>query len=322
MNKIDFEDLNNLIKSKEKVVTNVLRHIENQTTKKDKSKWGYGILTLFVTGCMFLFIFTQIIDSQNHTANEVPILEKNIFDINIKSQLHQNTLSVEEAEYKAFYDSLQHDANYAYALNKGIVLTENEINNKEKEFLGNLEELKQDPKKKEEFKELLGFLRLTEQQMIDQYIKPQAIKTAAFDQLVSDYYKKHKDAYELHVITSLEQDAMNYLSEKYPKKIANLQGEYDIPKKSKEMGNFLKIGLVVAIEDDKFLVVNNASDEDLSQLSSNGIVKKHKNGTWFPLHHVKQKIRIGDKVQVSSNRIQDTFPEVANLVSIKLLNNK
>ncbi|WP_397538386.1 DUF3221 domain-containing protein [Rummeliibacillus pycnus] len=322
MNKINFEDLSNLTKSKEKVVTNVLRHIENQTTKKDKSKWGYGILTLFVTGCMILFIFTQIIDSRNHTANEVPILEKNNFDINLKLQLQQNTLSKDESKYKAFYDSLQLDANYAYALNKGVVLTENEVNKKEEEFLRNLEELKQDPKWREEFRESLKFLKLTEQQMIDQYIKPQAIKTAAFDQLISNHYKQHKDAYELHVKTSLEQDAMNYLSEKYSKKIANLQAKYNIPKKTKELGNFLKIGLVVAIEDDRFLVVNNASDEELAQLSSDRIVKKHKNGTWFPMHHVKQKIRIGDKVQVSYNRIQDTFPEVANLVSIKLLNNK
>ncbi|MGG0656237.1 DUF3221 domain-containing protein [Rummeliibacillus pycnus] len=322
MSKTYFEDLNNLTESKEKVVTNVLRYIENQSTKKDKFKWGYCILILIVTGCMFLFTFTLIINYPKHTANEVSILDKNIYDINIKSQSHLNALSVEESQYKAFNDSLQLDADYAYALSKGIVLTENEIIKKEKEFMVNLEEMKQDPQSRKDFKEELKFLNLTEQELIEQYIKPQSIKAAAFDRLVSDYYKQHKNAYELHVITSLEQDAMNYLSEKYSKKIANLQGEYNIPKKSKEMGNFLKIGLVVAIEDDKFLVVSNASDEELAQLSSDGIVKKHKNGTWFPLHHVKQKIRIGDKVQVSYNRIQDTFPEVANLVSVKFLNNK
>lgn len=234
MSKTYFEDLNNLTKSKEKVVRNVLRNIENQSTQKNKFNWGYSIVTLIVTGCMFLFIFTQINNYPKHTANDVPILDKNFYEINIKSQIHQNTLSVEEAKYKAFNDTLQLDADYAYALSKGIVLTENEINKKEEEFLENLQELKQVPKKWEDFKELLGVLKLSEQQIIDQYLKPQAIKTAAFDRLVSDYSKQHKDAYELHVRTSLEQNAMNYLNEKYPEKIANLQRAYNIPKNQKK----------------------------------------------------------------------------------------
>ena len=322
MSKTYFEDLNNLTKSKEKVVTNVLRHIENQSTKKDKFKWGYSILTLIVTGCMFLFIFTQIINNPKHTASEVPILKKDIYDINIKSQLHDRTLTVEEGKFKAFDDTLQLDANYAYALSKGIILTKKEINKKEEEILGNLQELKQDQKKREEFKELLGVLKLSEQQLIDQYLKPQAIKTVAFDRLVSDYYQQHKDAYELHVMTSLEQDAMNYLIKKYPKKIEKLQKVYNVPLKTKEIGNLLKIGMVVAIEDDKFLVVNRASAKELGQLSASQIMKKHNNGTWFPMHNVTKKIKTGDKVQISYNRIQDTFPEVANLINIKILNNK
>ena len=319
---MNLENLNDLSKSKEKVMSNVLRHIENQPTKKSHFQWGFSILTIVVTGCMAVFLYLQLSSYQQHSASDVPILDKKIFDINIKSQLHLNALSADESKYKAFHDSLQLDADYAYALSKGIVLTENEISKKEKEFMGNLEEMKQDPQSRKDFKEELTFLNLTEQELIEQYLKPRAVKAAAFDQLVSDYYKQHKDAYELHVITSLEEDAMNYLSEKYPKKIANLQRGYNIPKKSKEIDDFLKIGLIVAIEDDKFLVVNQASAKELAQLSADEIVKKHNNGTWFPLHNVTQKLKTGDKVQISYSRIQDTFPEVANLVNIKLLNNK
>lgn len=57
-------------------------------------------------------------------------------------------------------------------------------------------------------------------------------------------------------------------------------------------------GVIVAIEDGRFLLVNGASEEDIETLEPIEIAIKHNNGAWFTYEHLDE-LKVNMEVRVT-----------------------
>lgn len=331
MNKEDVRVLNDLTESKKRVMTNVVQHLEQREMKKRSWLWQYSVMSIILTVCIGIFIYTQYSGNQEQTASVPTVLDEKF--LNLDPQMDDDE---KQDEFNSF---LSMESLFGYAQSKGIKPTQEQVDKELKENLKNNEqgivpvneqdyekfkELREKSKKEnaQKFAELLQSLNLSREEYIERYNRPASYKSATID-LLMKHEKNYYNVIDYSILFLLvERDALNYLEEHYSKEIASLRDKYDIPMKEKKTRS--KQGIVVAIEEHEFLVVSGADESNIGKLSIDEITEKHGNGTWFPLIEVPETLSLGDFVEVNFNKYyryngDNLNIQLANIDSMKIL---
>lgn len=301
MSKYEVEVLKDLKDSKKRVMTNVVEKIAQREVKKKYLRWQYSMMTVILTACIGLFIYTQFNEEKPLSASDVKILDEKTIEI---------FLGMESQEFKneTFQTFLEMDAYYAYALDKGIVFTEDTIVEQENRARDIYNLLKNDSKNIEEFAKL----NITLDEFLEEFLESNTFKMIAQSELMKIYDKKYEDAFPLHSYLAVKNEAMEYFFVKYDDEINYLEEKYQVSAKPIYDNNKLETGYVAAIEGDRFLVVGSKPNEESS--------KKPLHGMWFPIHDVKDKINIGESVLVTySMTSKEGLDTAANLVELEII---
>ncbi|GAB0167718.1 YobA family protein [Lysinibacillus sp. CTST325] len=307
MSKVDVRVLNDLTESKKRVMSNVVQHLERREMKKRSWRWQYSVMSVILTVCIGIFLYTQFSGSQEQSASIPTVLDEKLlkFSLEIDPQVKDPKLSSDEKlEFESY---LQGEALYAYARSKGIVPTQEQVD-KELETWIELSINENNAK----FTEQLQKMNLTREEYIEQYTKPMTYQFATINSLLEQEKNQYKVEERLMLFFLVKKDALNYFEEHYSQEIAYLREKYDIP--VKEKGSRSKRGLVVAIKEHEFLVVSYADASSIGKLTTDEIVEKHGNGMWFPLIDPPKTLSPGDYVEVKYN--QDLNIEGENIVRI------
>ncbi|MFJ5788549.1 DUF3221 domain-containing protein [Lysinibacillus sp. NPDC093197] len=313
MSKYEVEALKDLQASKNRVMTNVVGKIEQRAIPKQSRRWQYSMFTLILTVCIGLFVYAQVNNVDKLSANAVPILDEKIYDMVLQEAIDAN--ESQESINMTFQTLFELDAYYVYAESKNIKFSEKAI---AKQMQAEREKLVKSYKESAVFKDGLTRLNLTLDEFFDKYYKANALKWFAQAELMKEYYRKYENSYQLHAYFAVKKEAMDYFTAKYGQQIAYLENKYNVSKPN--MSTQYKYGTVVAMEEDRFLVVTGALQEEIGRLSNEEMINKHTNGVWFPLLEVQQKITIGQNVNVTySLQTQlNQYDFVANLDEIEI----
>jgi len=318
MSKVDVTVIRNLTESKKRVMTNVVQHIEQRNNKKRAWRWQYSLITIIFTACIGLFFYSQLqFDNKLHlSSNELPILDEEV----ISFMLNEYNPQSEQSRNDFFQTMIEMDAYYAYALSKGIEINEELIDKNRRISKQDLENQLED----EDFNNSFASLELTFDEYFEKYIEPFNIKGSARNELLKDYQKRYENSFPLHADLGVKKEAIDYLTAKYADKIAYLKKKYQFsidPKDAYVLDPKYKTGYIVAIEEDRFLVVSGEIKDLIGHLSNEEIIKQKENGIWYPLHEVKDKIAIGNMVSVTHSMQErlGKYSFVANLDEIEIL---
>ncbi|MCL1696969.1 YobA family protein [Lysinibacillus sp. BPa_S21] len=291
MSKVDVRVLNNLTESKKRVMSNVVQHLEQREMKKRSWRWQYSVMSIILTVCIGLFLYTQFSGGQEQSASIPTVLDEKFLNIYLESDPRvKDQKRSNDVKKQNFESYLQTESLYAYARSKGIVPTQEQIG----EQLESLVEVSIN--QNEALAEQLQLLNLTKEEFIEQYIKPLSYKVAIINSLMEQEKNQYKDVNRPILYFLVAKDAMNYLEKHYSQEIVALREKFDIPVGEKELHS--KNGLIVAIKEHEFLVVSYADESDIGKLSMDDIVQKHGNGTWFPLIDAPTTLSLGDTVEV------------------------
>jgi len=313
MSKYEVEALKDLQASKNRVMTNVVRQIEQRAIPKQSRRWQYSMFTLILTVCIGLFVYALVNNGGKLSANAVPILDEKIYDMVLQEAIDAN--ESQESINMTFQSLFELDAYYVYAESKNIKFSEKAI---AKQMQAEREKLEKSYKESAVFKVGLTRLNLTLDEFFNKYYKANALKWFAQAELMKEYYRKYENSYQFHAYFAVKKEAMDYFTAKYGQQIAYLENKYNVSKPN--MSTQYKYGTVVAMEEDRFLVVTGALQEEIGRLSNEEMINKHTNGVWFPLLEVQQKITIGQNVNVTySLQTQlNQYDFVANLDEIEI----
>ncbi|MFJ7647239.1 DUF3221 domain-containing protein [Lysinibacillus sp. NPDC097279] len=292
MSKYEVEALKDLQASKNRVMTKVVRQIEQRTKPQQSKRWQYSILTIMITVCIGLFVYTQIDNGDELSANDVPILDEKIYDMVIQEAIEKN--ESQDLINSNFQTLIEMDAYYAYAISKGIKFSEAAIAERQR---FEREQLERSYKESTLFKDGFSKLNLTLDEYYEKYMKVFSVKLLAQSELMKDYYQKYESSFQIHAHAAVKKEAMEYFTAEYGLQIAYLENKYNVSKFN--MATYYKYGTVVAIEEDRFLVVTGALPEEIGRLSNEEMINKHTNGVWFPLFASQQKITIGQNVNIT-----------------------
>ncbi|WP_431812164.1 DUF3221 domain-containing protein [Lysinibacillus sp. FW12] len=292
MSKVDIRVVRDLSESKKRVMANVIQHLEQRPVKKSTRRWQYGLLAMILSVCIGLFVYLQYNDHQKQTSMIPPVLDERILELYLllgsnfsgKNQLHK-------ADFDLF---LSIESSFAYAQKKKLVPTQEQV---DKELIS-MKELM--------YETLLTFneqmLPSTKDEFIASYAKTFAYKMASANLLMEASRADYKDVSDPIRKWLVEQKAMNYLEKHYHKDIDTLREKYGIPENDSQM-KLVRSGTVLAIKEHEFLVVSGVLDSEIGQLSVDELVKKHSNGTWFPLVDVPETLSVGDRVEVQYSQV-------------------
>ncbi|MGE7916215.1 DUF3221 domain-containing protein [Lysinibacillus xylanilyticus] len=307
MSKVDVRVLKDLTESKKRVMTNVVQHLEQREMKKRSWRWQYSVMSIIVTVCIGIFLYSQFSGSQEQTASIPTVFDEKFLKLFLGIDPEEKDPILTSDEKLEFESYLQFESLYAYAQSKGIVPTQEKID-KELETLIELSINENNAK----FTDQLEKVNLTKKEYIEQYTKPMNYKYTTINSLLDQEKNRYKDVERMMLLFLVERDALNYFEEHYSQEIASLREKYDIP--VGEKGIHSKRGAVVAIKEHEFLVVSHADESNIGKLSIDEIVEKHGNGMWFPLIDPPKTLSPGDYVEVKYN--QDLNIEGKNIVRI------
>lgn len=292
MSNVDVRVLNNLTESKKRVMSNVVQHLEQREMKKRSWRWQYSVMSIILTVCIGLFLYTQFSGGQEQSASIPTVLDEKFLNIYLESDpLVKDQKRSNDVKKQNFESYLQIESLYAYARSMGIVPSQEQID----EQLESLVEVSINQNEAQLAKEL-KMLNLSKEEYIEQYFKPLSYKMAIFNLLMEQEKNRYKDVNKPILYFLVLKDAMNYLEKHYSQEIVALREKFAIPVGEKELHS--KHGLIVAIKEHEFLVVSYANKSDIGKLSMNDIVQKHGNGTWFPLIDAPTTLSLGDDVEV------------------------
>ncbi|WP_409369390.1 DUF3221 domain-containing protein [Lysinibacillus sp. 38-6] len=308
MSKYEVEALKDLKASKNRVMTNVVRQIEQRAIPKQSRRWQYSMLTVILTVCIGIFIYAQIDNGDEISANAVPILDEKIYD----TVLQDASQTDEKFTNLNFQALIEMDAYYAYALSKGIKFSVAAL--AEQQLLER-EQLVNAIKNDNEMIEKLAMLQLSPEDFYDKYY---GVRMFAQAELKKEYFRKNKSSFQIHAYSAVKKEAMDYFTAEYGTQIAYLKNKYNVSKTI--LAAKYKYGTVVAIEEDRFLVVTGALPEEIGRLSNEEMINKHTNGVWFPLFASQQKITIGQNVNITYSLQErlDQYDFVGDLEEIEI----
>ena len=307
MSKVDVRVLKDLTESKKRVMTNVVQHLEQREMNKRSWRWQYSVMSIIVTVCIGIFLYSQFSGSQEQTASIPTVFDEKFLKLFLEIDPQVKDPKLTSDEKLKFESYLQWESFYAYARSKGIVPTQEQMD-KELETLIELSINENNVK----FTEQLQKMSLTREEYIEQFTKPMTYKLATINSLLDQEKDQYKDVERMMLFFLVEKDALNYFEVNYSQEIAYLREKYDIP--VGEKGIHSKRGAVVAIKEHEFLVVSHADESNIGKLSIDEIVEKHGNGMWFPLIDPPKTLSPGDYVEVKYN--QDLNIEGKNIVRI------
>lgn len=292
MSKYEVEALKDLQASKNRVMTNVVKQIEQRAIPKHSRRWQLSMFTFILTVCIGIFIYAQINNGDELSANAVPKLDEKLIDMVIQEAIERN--DSQELINLNFQTLIEMDAYYVYAVSKGIKFSEAAIAERQR-----LEREQWERSYKESTIIKDGFLKLnlTLDEFYEKYMKAFAVKSLAKSELMKDYYQKYENSFQIHAYSAVKKEAMDYFTAEYGTQIAYLKNKYNVSKTI--LAAKYKYGTVVAIEEDRFLVVTGALQEEIGRLSNEEMINKHTNGVWFPLFASQQKITIGQNVNIT-----------------------
>lgn len=292
MSKADVRVINDLSESKKRVMTNVVQHLEQREMKKRSWCWQYSVMSIILTVCIGIFLYTQFSGSQEQSASIPTVLDEKFLNFYLETDSRVNDQKrSNDAKKQNFESFLQTESLYAYAQSKGLVPTQKQID----EQLESLVEVSVN-QNEAKLAEQLQMLNLTKEKYIEQYIKPLSYKLTIISSLLEQEKSQYKDVNRWILYFLVMKDALNYLDKHYSQEIVALREKFDIPVGEKELHS--KQGIIVAIKEHEFLVVSYADASDIGKLSIEDIVKKHGNGTWFPLIDAPTTLSLGDDVEV------------------------
>lgn len=298
--------LKDLKDSKKRVMTNVVEKIAQREVKKKYQRWQYSnMLTVILTVCIGLFIYTQFNEEKPLSASDVKILDEKSIEM---------FLGMESQEFmnETFQTLIEMDAYYTYALDKGIVFNEDTIVEQENRTQDIYNLIEKDPENIEKITKL----NITLEELFEEYLKPNTIKMVAQNELTKSYLSKYNDAFQFHAYLAVKNEAMQYFLAEYGEEIKHLEEKYQLSAKTTYDSNQLKTGYVVAIEGDRFLV-DSANNGRISNEESS---EKPLHGMWFPIHDVKDKINVGDFVHVKySLTTTEEAGTAANLLELEII---
>lgn len=311
--------LKDLKDSKKRVMANVVEQIAQREVKKRYLPWQYSILTVILTVCIGLFVYAQFSEERPLSAGEVTILDEEQLVEKIK--LDKETREIDERNNAIFKLFLERDAYYTYAISQGIKLSEEAVLKEETSLRIRFDQTYEDGNLS--IREDIAKLNITKEEYFENHVRPYAIKKVAFNELLNSYYEQYEGAFPFHAQLVIRKEAMDYFTAKYAKEIAYLEEKYQLNSEGLSYNKEYKSGYVVAIERDRFLVVSGAVESYIGRLSNEEIIKKQRNGVWYPIHDVKDKIIIGDKVQVTFSERDYTNTESydypANLDNLEII---
>lgn len=290
MSKVDIRVVRDLSESKKRVMANVIQHLEQRPVKKYSRRWQYGLLAMILSVCIGLFVYLQYNDHQKQTSMIPPVLDERILELHLQKDAYMNG---KNRLYRASFDSFLYlESTFAYAQSKKLIPSQEQVD-KELELL--MEGFSNETQPT--MNERLQMLQITKEDFSSKYAKPIAYKMATVNLLMEASRVEYENTSDPIRMWFVEQKAMNYLKQHYHKDVASLQGKYRIPEKESQM-MWKRSGTVLAIKEHEFLVVSGVMDSEIGQLSADELVKKHSNGTWFPLANVPKTLSVGDRVQV------------------------
>ena len=307
MSKVDVKVIKDLTESKKRVMTNVVQHLEQREMKKRSWRWQYSVMSIILTVCIGIFLYTQFSGSQEQSASIPIVFDEKLLKFSLEIDPQEKDPKLTSDEKLEFESYLQWEALYAYARSKGIVPTQEQVDQELETWI----ELGIN-KNNAKFTEQLQKMNLTKEEYIEQYTKPMNYKYTTINSLLDQEKNQYKDVERMMLLFLVERDALNYFEEHYSQEIAYLREKYDIP--VGEKGIHSKRGAVVAIKEHEFLVVSHADESNIGKLSIDEIVEKHGNGMWFPLIDPPKTLSPGDYVEVKYN--QDLNIEGKNIVRI------
>ncbi|WP_285399660.1 DUF3221 domain-containing protein [Lysinibacillus sp. fls2-241-R2A-57] len=316
MSKVDVRVLNDLSESKKRVMTNVVQHLEQREMKKRSWRWQYSVMSIILTVCIGLFLYTQFSENQEQTASIPTVLDEKILELHLQ---RDSLVNGKDRLYPSSFNSfLSLESSFAYAQSKGLVPTQEEIDKNLKILMEGLS-----AEINPTLEERLQMLHLTKEEFIERYARPIAYKFAMLKLLWEHAQNEYPDVDDQILNWYVERDAKNYFEQHYSKEVASLREKYKIPAKESQLLHTMK-GTVVAIKEHEFLVVSGVDSTDIGKLSADEIVRKHTNGTWFPLVDVPETLSIGDRVEVQySESIRLDYPnpfiDFKDIVSTKIV---
>ncbi|WP_392454954.1 DUF3221 domain-containing protein [Chryseomicrobium aureum] len=81
---------------------------------------------------------------------------------------------------------------------------------------------------------------------------------------------------------------------------------------------YTEVGRIVAIEDSRFLLVKDATEQDIETLEPVEIIEKYEDGIWATYEKLDE-LKVNAVVRASYDVMQDTLPAYGNAVQVEVL---
>lgn len=269
----------------------VKERILHQNDLKPKKPLRFLAMSVVVTLCLVSFIFVQLLDEDMKRTTQLFNHTQLTYFKDLERIMYFNEEAQVEAAYARYEQQL---ANYYYAQSLGFKSTDEEIEAEKSRRYKELDRLPDVPT-------YAVFKEAGTDKYFDKYIEPMLPMFVADKQLINMYQEKYPTIPKSMVRKIAEQDAIRYFNTQFAKEAQSFQEELglkhfvNIP-----LGSFF-VGTIVEVDNNSFLFVEGAIPDELEKLSTNEIIEKYNNATWYQIED-GVIVKPGDYVEVSSSR--------------------
>ncbi|MFJ8236074.1 DUF3221 domain-containing protein [Ureibacillus sp. NPDC094379] len=289
------------------------RLYESKKNPRQKTLFLARTLTAIVT-ISILFIVANILIKDEELATATPF-DESFYEVHFAITKAFDFSRDEELIKQNAYDQYESKlAYYAYALSLGYEITDSDIKEMEQNTLtGNGME------GYEEYKQhLLQEAKITEKNYLD-YEKGNAPFKVAQDILEEHFMKLYPKINDVLARSLAHKHAIPYFQNAYAEEIMQFKETHGIVENGYPGEGLPSVGRIVALEDNMFLVVEDATVEDIQTMDQAAIVKKYHEGVWYPQDETPE-LTVGDLVEVySKTKLTTQYPFVADIWDFNML---
>ncbi|SOC37125.1 DUF3221 domain-containing protein [Ureibacillus acetophenoni] len=304
-----------LSENKVRVRENIYKQHEKKQNYKKNLFSGIGAVALI--GVLFL-VTSFLINQQNDDLQlaTAELFDDQIFNFDIKLNKVMGFNS-DESRLEHVYENYEKDlAIYTYALSHGYEISETEMN---EIYNRNMEVMFGSEESKKFWNDTFSQANITMAEF-EEHLS----KTSPYDgarRYLEEHYIKLYPKIDTSVANSLAvKHALPYFREHFADEIKRFKEKHDLPLYNSPIWEGQKkIGRVVAFEDNMFLVVPDATVEDIQILQTEEILEKHLEAYWYPQDEIPN-LNVGDLIEVYGKTVESSrSPFVSDIWNVKMI---
>ncbi|MDM5333806.1 DUF3221 domain-containing protein [Ureibacillus composti] len=289
------------------------RLYDRKKNPRQKTLFLARALSAIVT-ISILFIVANILMKDEELATASPF-EESYYEVHYAITKSFDFSRDEELIQQNAYNQYEAKlAYYAYALSLGYEISDSDIKKMEQDLLaGNGME------KYDEYKEhLLQKANISEEDYIE-YEKANAPFLVAQNMLEDHFMALFPKINDVLAKSLAQKHAIPYFQDAYAEDIMQFKETHGIVDNGYPGEGIPSVGRIVALEDNMFLVVEDATVEDIQTMDQAAIVKKYHQGVWYPQDETPE-LSVGDLVEVySKTKLTTQYPFIADIWDFNML---